>query len=639
MSMKGLDPLTRVPDLSGYMTIGQDYVTPQMFAPAGSIIGDGTARALSTIYSTLGDAQVVFPFITALTQTLDYACIKSMSNEALGPDQTAVSIPYTDQPTSGSTASLINDTTQSWTVNEHTGKTLYFRYANGFIGTAFIASNTATALTLSPALPYGGFMIGGSACGYLALGDPENIYDCVAYGIGSPGEHGDANALLNKPMFIPGGTYMLEDDTWLIRNASGIRIIGGGRRATKVTSNTWAFATDGLWYSRIEGIEFDTLDGTAGHGAVDLDGNVPGHPYTTRSVQQNTFAECHFGGGGSTYALAVCRQGGSSAQGECLYENCTWANATVTYYQNGFNALANLILRGDMQDYTTGVYISAGDIHVVSTSMESGKGYAQITDTSFVAHGGFDFDCSASGVDEPITIEGVRSESLRFFRGSASQTGVLIGNQTSHGTDAGWTASVAGYYTVGKSIVKNSVSLGPKLYVVTTAGTSGSSEPTWPDSGTVTDGSVVWTMTDFFVVDASQAGRLVLIENHFTVGKKLYGSVLGLPLGMSLGREVVGNFTATHDDELLLVDATGGNRTITLPINHSPPSSVQPPTGKRYIIKKYDTSANTVTVQDDAGSGPDGAAYVIPGGSRGFVTVELYGGGALTMRYWIIGKG
>ena len=30
------------------------------------------------------------------------------------------------------------------------------------------------------------------------------------------------------------------------------------------------------------------------------------------------------------------------------------------------------------------------------------------------------------------------------------------------------------------------------IYEVTTAGTSGSSEPTWPSSGTVTDGGVTW---------------------------------------------------------------------------------------------------------------------------------------------------
>lgn len=34
-----------------------------------------------------------------------------------------------------------------------------------------------------------------------------------------------------------------------------------------------------------------------------------------------------------------------------------------------------------------------------------------------------------------------------------------------------------------------------RAYVVTTAGTSGSEDPTWPTSGTVTDGTVVWTET------------------------------------------------------------------------------------------------------------------------------------------------
>lgn len=55
-----------------------------------------------------------------------------------------------------------------------------------------------------------------------------------------------------------------------------------------------------------------------------------------------------------------------------------------------------------------------------------------------------------------------------------------------HGETSVWTATTA--YVLGDKIVD-----GGHLYVVTVAGTSAASEPTWPtDGSTVTDGSVTW---------------------------------------------------------------------------------------------------------------------------------------------------
>lgn len=52
-------------------------------------------------------------------------------------------------PTSGSTTSVIQDSTASYTINQWAGYTLWFRYSNGFIESHTIASNTATSITLS----------------------------------------------------------------------------------------------------------------------------------------------------------------------------------------------------------------------------------------------------------------------------------------------------------------------------------------------------------------------------------------------------------------------------------------------------------------------------------------------------------
>jgi hypothetical protein len=54
-----------------------------------------------------------------------------------------------------------------------------------------------------------------------------------------------------------------------------------------------------------------------------------------------------------------------------------------------------------------------------------------------------------------------------------------------------WTATRAA--TIGDFVIPTNLTATPNLYTCTTAGTTGGAQPTWPSSGTVTDGSVVWT--------------------------------------------------------------------------------------------------------------------------------------------------
>ncbi|WP_350435318.1 phage head-binding domain-containing protein [Pseudocitrobacter faecalis] len=56
------------------------YVTPEQFGA----IGDGTIHYLSEKYSTLSAAQAVYPFVTSLTQTIDWAACQAAENYARG---------------------------------------------------------------------------------------------------------------------------------------------------------------------------------------------------------------------------------------------------------------------------------------------------------------------------------------------------------------------------------------------------------------------------------------------------------------------------------------------------------------------------------------------------------------------------
>ena len=273
------------------------------------------------------------------------------------------------------------------------------------------------------------------------------------------------------------------------------------------------FRTDGLWYSSFEGLGFESTG--AAIATVDIDGNVPDHPHATRGVQANTFKDCKFEGGGrATYAFALTRLGnppGPGAQGsENLFLNCHFEGSTfANFYSTGYNALQNTFIGGNFQSYQKhGIYIAAGSIYLFSVGFQSTYGYEQIIND------GYDINADSGGVDDRITVIGCRSESLRFYRGGSSQPPVLIGNRI-NGSAASKDWSVRRAYALNQFAVKKSATLGLRMYVITTAGTSGTTEPAWPDSGTVNDGTAVWTMTDF---DAIKTAASYLISNSVEVG-------------------------------------------------------------------------------------------------------------------------
>jgi hypothetical protein len=91
----------------------------------------------------------------------------------------------------------------------------------------------------------------------------------------------------------------------------------------------------------------------------------------------------------------------------------------------------------------------------------------------------------------------------------------LIGKVHNHS----WAASTA--YSLGDRRRPTQVNRNGFLYQVTTAGTSGSSEPAWPAawSKTVTDGSVVWTcingeLEDSWFAIASINGTTITLDNY-----------------------------------------------------------------------------------------------------------------------------
>lgn len=598
-------------------------------------IHDGSSHLLSSRYSTLVEAQAAFngayAFVTSLSQQIDYAAVKAASNAAFGADQTAGAYITVGV---GSTATVILDPGGVYPVNSLVGQTLFFRYYNGFVEQRTIASNTATTITLTVAVGTFPYACDGSGGVCLAAcGQPPQTFDCIAYAIGTAGEHGYTNAYLNLPLYINSGNYLFGNDTWLIRNLSGGHIYGNNRTSTILTSNNTVFATDGLWYTHIEGIEFRSLT-TGAVTAFDIDGNVPGHPYTTRGVQGNTFSDLLFDGGGSTYATTLCRQSGAAGQcSENNWLNDHWTDASVAaYYQLGANALHNVILGGDSQFYQKdGFYVEGGSIQVIGHAFENAYP-SNIIDATQVLNGGFDIKTGIFGVAERIVVTGCRTESLQFYSGTGSQPTSLTGNnQIASGNT--WTALTA--YALKAVVIKSVTIAGQSYYRVfriTTAGTSGAVEPTWcsTDGCTNADGSAVWTQTTVHSVLVTGAGAIDMHNNSF-LNQSVSSYVDPLTVPMTADETIDFALIAFAPPNMtVLVDASGGNRTLTLK---------NPPVGQTLIVKKAETSANTVTVAF-AGTGIDNTSgsFVIPGSSRGSLTIQYSNQSGLGTTWWVANK-
>lgn len=434
-------------------------------------------------------------------------------------------------------------------------------------------------------------------------------------------EHASANATANRRLLLPAGNYNFGNETLLIRNLVGGVIEGEGELSTVIRGNATILAFDGIWYTTIRNMSLQCQTTTA-TAAMELDGNIPGHPYTTRGVQGVLLESLLIDGGMGLYALAMCRQGGSGAQGsECVFNKLHLQSATFAcYYQLGFNALANQFIGGNFQAYTrNGIYVSGGTLSVYGTGFQSVFGYKQIEND------GYDINVGDAGAYEAVPVIGCRSESLRFLRNAGAVKTAVIACVGRVAVPA-WSANTA-YGPVaaqGKAIVVNA-----RLFVATTAGTSGATQPTWPTNGsTVSDGSVVWQEETFNVIDmpdSAYSGYVDVSSCEFGAGMiKAYTSTTESCKWINAATYQVTNET------VIFADATNNAINITLP-----PTPVR---GPRLTVKKSDASANAVTITGNVEGGT--GSIQIPGGSRGFRNLIYFDGDGGGSRKWqIVGSG
>lgn len=136
---------------------------------------------------------------------------------------------------------------------------------------------------------------------------------------------------------------------------------------------------------------------------------------------------------------------------------------------------------------------------------------------------------------------------------------------------------------------------------------NGTTTPTLTATTTVGDGQIMLSNSGAI----SGSSSFLFTGNTFTM---FAGSSLKLPQAA-----LSSNTTLDNTYYTVLVDATGGNRTITLPTATGNANRI-------YVVKKIDASANTVTI-DGNGFNIDGAATKVISTQWAGATVHCNGGG------------
>lgn len=412
------------------------------------------------------------------------------------------------------------------------------------------------------------------------------------------------------------GVYPLELD--LPGGSKGLVITGAGRDRTFLRSmvkDKPVISANGMWYSRFIGVAFGTQEPNQDSAVVNIDGAVDGHGHT---VQGNSFYDCTFDGRGasdgvsmSDYAFAMCLMAGNAGQGsENTFINCHFIGAKrACVFIMGYNALNNQFIGGNCQQYERcGLEMVFGSFHVFGMGFQSTAGLRQLDNN------GWDIWVGGGGVGDSLSINGCRTESLRFMLGNGAQP-PMITNCNQRLSMKSWWANQD--YAAGDGVFD-----GNDVYRCLTAHNSGDR---W-DKG-------LWLKQNFDVVNILSG---VMMNNNWQVGSVSHYHDLMNPVAqVSSEKNSRTVYKATRDDQIITVDAQNGPVEVHLfsadgvPIGHK----VEVIRCDRPVAGKNEYS---VTVHDQQFNNDPVWSIPLTIRDRSLVFRAL-GGGTFPRRYYLIG--
>lgn len=211
-----------------------------------------------------------------------------------------------------------------------------------------------------------------------------------------------------------------------------------------------------------------------------------------------------------------------------FYEGADWRRGRLLWEREnlvvnaGLTALANLLGGTTSGEYVSVVGFGSGNTAPASTDTALGAtpayynavGAVTIGPSGGVAAGSVLFNYALATTDyaaNPLTIQ----ELGLFGNTGASTYPAAVGT-----TFSAWAASTG--YTVGNMIVDSN----SNIQRCSTAGTSGTSHPTWPTTigNTTTDNTAVWTLVALHTASTPMVAHVVVPSFPYTGGGNYSGT-------------------------------------------------------------------------------------------------------------------